>query len=366
MPLEGRRDNTKGEVEGVWLKATKEKMGLFTGGLKSAADQTKGGKDMNRRMVTTGLFILFSILLIAGQAAGQKVRFATSVDQPTYHLPLMAAKEKGLWKEQGIEVEWVPFRSSSILYRALAAGEVDMAMPGTISAVQAIIGGVPQIVVADVKTLYEFYLWVRADSPIKEPKDLKGTKVAVTGLGGLSHAYARVVTRSLGLEKEVRFVAMGGLKEQAAALKTGAAESTVLSFIALAPLKVKGEIRELLLVGDFLPKEWSENSLTVHTGFASRFPREVVKAIKGYFMATDFVQANRDWALEKMKSGMRYEEEVAKAIYPRLKYGREGKINPKALENIVNFLIEFGIVAKEKAPPLEKIYDKSFAEQAAG
>lgn len=319
---------------------------------------------MKKIAMVTSLLVIFSLLLIAGQGEAQKVRFGSSVFDPTYHLPFIAAKEKGIWKEMDVDVEWIPFRSGPVMIRAVSAGEVDMTMAGTTSTIQAIVAGVPQIMVADVKNVYPSFFFVRADSPLKEPKDLRGTRVGVTGLGGMMHAYARAVTKSLGLEKEVKFVGAGGVKEQAAALKAGAIESTVTSFSAIVPLKFKGEVREFLAVADYLPREWSETPLVARTGFASRFPRELVKAMKGYFKATDFIQANRYWAVENMKTALGYEEDLARFMYPKLMYGREGKINPKVVENIVNFLIEFGIVAKEKVPPIDKIYDNSFADQA--
>src|SRR3972149_4075730 len=119
---------------------------------------------MIRRSLITSLSIIMLLLFMAGQAAGQKVRFATSVDQPMFHLPFMAAKEKGFWKELDIDVEWVPFRSGTIMYKAVAAGEVAMSMSGTISSIQAMVGGVPQVLVADLRGPRNFFLFCRGVS----------------------------------------------------------------------------------------------------------------------------------------------------------------------------------------------------------
>lgn len=316
-------------------------------------------------VITVGLLVVFLLFLWKGGAASQKLRFGTVVISPQYHLPFIAAQEKGLWKEQGLEVEWVSFRGGPLAYRGLAAEELDMVMGGTTGAVQSLIAGVPQTLVADVRTSQGFHFWVLVDSPVKEGKDLKGARIGVTGLGSLTHAYGRMVTRSLGLEKDVTFVAVGGVKEQAAALKARAIDAVVFDSISTAPLKVAGETRELLRLDDFFPKEWVEVSILARSKFAAANRELVVRAIKGFFRATDFIENNRSWALEKMKSSMGYTEKEAEVIYPLLKYGKHGKINIKGLQNQLNFLVQYGIVAKEKVPPLEKIYDKSFAEEAA-
>ena len=85
---------------------------------------------MKNTGLVTSLLVIFSLLLIAGQSEGQKVRFGTSVEQALYHLPFIAAKEKGFWKEMDVDVEWVPLRNAPLLNSAIAAGEIDMAMVG--------------------------------------------------------------------------------------------------------------------------------------------------------------------------------------------------------------------------------------------
>ena len=65
-------------------------------------------------------------------------------------------------------------------------------------------------------------LWVRADSPIREPKDLrKGALVGVLSMGGFDHALGRMLLKAMGMERDVRFVGLGGVLPTMAALLRG-------------------------------------------------------------------------------------------------------------------------------------------------
>lgn len=310
------------------------------------------------------LLAMVMILMVTGMAncvsALEKVRFSNSVRQPMYDLPFLAGEEKGIWKDVGLDVEWIPFRSSKLFFRSISSGKIDIGMVGTTSAIRAIVNGVPQLAVSDLETVYEIYFWVPSASQIKKPSDLKGAKIGVTSLGGMIHSYSAMVTSKLGLEKDVKFVVAGGIRAQVAGLKSGAFDTTMLSFIAMAPLKLKGEVREVLLVKDYLPKDWSENVLVAQKKFITSNPETVRKSIKAFFRAANFVPENRSWAIERMTTTLGYKKDVANAIYLRLNYGKKPKIFPKALENIMSFLVEYGVVPKEKALPAKDLYTTRF------
>src|SRR3990170_1370185 len=141
--------------------------------------------------------VIFSILVIGvvismPSLSADKLRFGSSVrGHPNYDLPMVAAAEKGIWKENGLEVEWTPFRAGGDLMRAVAARALDIATTGSSTSILAASQGVPVTIVADPKEPLTFYFQVLKDSPIKEAKDLKGTKIGILRFGGTSHNYGR-------------------------------------------------------------------------------------------------------------------------------------------------------------------------------
>jgi NitT/TauT family transport system substrate-binding protein len=126
-----------------------------------------------------------------------------------YDLPLIVAEEKGLWKEKGVNVEWLSFKGSSAMYRAMAAKSVDMSISMGASAIQAASRGVRVVIVADLGAQLDFEVWVKGDGPIKKPADLKGDKIGIGRRGGSSFALARFILNALKMEKDVQLVSVG-------------------------------------------------------------------------------------------------------------------------------------------------------------
>lgn len=147
-----------------------------------------------------------------------------------------------------------------------------------------------------------------------------------------------------------------------AGLKAGAIDIATLSDIAFASLKAQGEVRELVTMGDYLPKGVAGQVLFARKEFVEKNPALVKKAVKGFLHGAEFVMKNPDWSIEKMKAEFRYSPEVARLAFPWLKYDTGGRVEEARIKNTVDFIIEYGILAREKIPPLDSLYRKGFAE----
>lgn len=315
-------------------------------------------------MVKKNFFVVPALLLTSALAfpvlASEKVRMGLSVKvTPTYYLPVAAAEENGLWKENNLEVEVIPFAGGGPFIRAFAAGAIDIGLGTAGNQFQGAAAGVPTFIVASLMPTDEFILWVRTDSRFKEPKELKGARVGVGAFGGAQHIYGRAIVAGLGLEKEVKFVSGGGIPEVMAMLKTGAIDGVVQPLRIMIDFKLKGEVREFLSTRAFLSPEWSEHIVAAHRDFVRKKPDVVKKVIRAVVRANNFIRDNRPWAQEKMRATSGYSEEASRLVYDTLPFDREGKVNPKALENIKKFVIDFGIVQKEKALPVSEMYWES-------
>jgi NitT/TauT family transport system substrate-binding protein len=87
--------------------------------------------------VVGGLLPLL-LLVAAGPAAAQltKVKFGTALSPPSLDsITPYVARDRGLFRKYGLEVEILEFRGDAIATKALVAGEVEVAIFGATSAI---------------------------------------------------------------------------------------------------------------------------------------------------------------------------------------------------------------------------------------
>lgn len=315
------------------------------------------------RFLAVSVVALAIFMVAVNLNAAEKMKVGTGVKlSSAYYLPMLAADQGGTWKQNGLDGEWVPFRGSSDMLRAVAGGTLNVAITTAASGMQSASRGVPLIIVSNLYPRDEFFFWVRPESRFKEPKDLKGAKIGTARFGGTVHAYDLAVAKSLGLEKDIRIVSTGGISEGLAMMKTGVVDVENQPLDIMIELKLKGEVREFLKVHDYLPKEWVDHVVLAQTDFSKKEPETVKRVVKAILQGVDYIRKEPAWAMAKMREMSGFSVEASRIIYERHLglFTRDGKIETKALENVKNFLIEYNIVAKDKALPVDKLYTAEF------
>ncbi len=316
---------------------------------------------MARRLFFSSLPLILSLAFVvignSGSIAEEKLKFATVLKTHPFHaLPALAVQEKGFWKEEGLNVEWVSFRAPAAFYRATAAGAIDMGMGSALSTIHGVIRGVPIIIIAAMARQNHFYAWVAKDSPIKEGKDLKGAKIGVIRKGGAGHLFAQSVAQALGLGKDIRYIASGSMPQELAAFRRGLTDSLIFTSFTMIKMKLKGQVREILAVRDYLPQPWLEQILVARKELVNNRPQPARKTVKGFLRATRFVMENRSWAIEKMVSYSRYSREAAEILFKDIQYARDNRIKREAISNVTKFLVTHGLIPREKALPPEQLF----------
>lgn len=324
-------------------------------------------------MIRKAVLTSICLLLVMGVAvviaerplslAADEVRFGTPHKlEPHHSLAMLTGEEKGFFKAAGLEVKWFPFHGGGPMQHAVIAGEIDMGATLALSLVKFVPKGVPFVIVADLEFTTPFYLSVLSDSPIKRPKDLNGAKIGVSKLNESGHAYAMLVANSLGLGDKVKYYAAGGYSSMVAALKRKIIDTMLTDFFVTVPLRLKGLVRPIVAIPDYLPKEWTDLVLFARIDFVKKKPDVVRRFVKAYFQATNFVMREPEWAIEKMKSFTKYDERTARETLKILSWSKTGRINPKRLENVTKFAIDQNLLDKEIAVPVERLYTTKFTE----
>ena len=141
--------------------------------------------------------------------------------------PLICAIERGYFREQGLDVELIPFAGNIVMMPLIARGELKMiGSPVSASYFNSIARGMPlRYFLNRARSPVWHGLVVRKDlaATVKGPRDLKGRTIAVSGPGGITEyelgkmleanglTLDDVQTKTLGMPESVAAVGNGGL-----------------------------------------------------------------------------------------------------------------------------------------------------------
>ena len=113
--------------------------------------------------------------------------------------PLWYAQDTKLFDRFGVHVELLYIQGQPIALPALVTKEIDVLLTSGGSAVPFIMNGLPLIMVANLNNIQPYRLLVAPE--IKNARDLKGKKVAVSRIGATSHQLAVMSLEKLGLSQ---------------------------------------------------------------------------------------------------------------------------------------------------------------------
>jgi ABC-type nitrate/sulfonate/bicarbonate transport system substrate-binding protein len=176
-----------------------------------------------RRCVLTFVFIM-----LATAAHAQALRIAYTSIAVVYG-PLWLTKEAGIFKKYGIEPEFIYIAGGPPSLQALIAGDVAIAFTAGGATVAANLAGSDVVLLGASIDSLPFELW--SIPSIKEPAQLKGSKLGVSRIGATTDFVARYLLKKWGLQpdKDVPIFQAGSGPQVFAALKGGSVHSGVLS-----------------------------------------------------------------------------------------------------------------------------------------
>ena len=129
---------------------------------------------MRQSFVPTGLWLCLSIFTASAHAQRLEHAILAYGSTGPNLTPFWVAREAGLNRQYGLDVDVVFFRGSTIAINALATKDAHFGSFGASSAVLARIGGVDTVLIATATPGLLFYLVTRKE--IRNGNDLKGKK----------------------------------------------------------------------------------------------------------------------------------------------------------------------------------------------
>ena len=173
------------------------------------------------------LVLLAAALALPAAAHAQtKITVGIPTSPPNIvHMPVIVAKELGLYKKAGLDVDIVSLGDGVKVYRALLAGNIEFGLtPGAPTIIGRSNGAAVKALSANLPK-FEASMVVRAD--IKTMADLKGKRIGIQEPGGFADILSRSVLRSAKIDpKDVNFVTIAS--EDVPALVANQVDTAIL------------------------------------------------------------------------------------------------------------------------------------------
>lgn len=174
----------------------------------------------------------------------KKVKVVIAEDGAASGAGFYIAKEKGYFADYNIEVEFAQFGNSDEMLPALASGDVDIAGGvSTASFFNAIAQGIDVKIIADKghnvpgKSYFSFVIGNQMKDVIKDYKDFKGKKIAVSSKNSIDEYIYWEMLKHAGLTKDdVEFVLLGDFGSMLGAIENGSVDAA----LQIEPLIAQG------------------------------------------------------------------------------------------------------------------------------
>ncbi|MGE3270361.1 MAG: ABC transporter substrate-binding protein [Chloroflexota bacterium] len=264
------------------------------------------------------------------------------------------------FKANNVKIQYQKVLSPAPMYEALTGSSLDMGMGGPPTT--TIAAGRPlKIVALTERSPKTHAMLVKPDSPIQKVADMKGKKIATP----LGKAYAfplRAFERAGLKDDDVETVTVEN-NEGRSALLTGAIDAWATWDPFYASVEADKQARMIIDGDDFYP-----NYVTLfgRTDFIDKYPDAVVRFMKVYAKALDWVKANRADALKIFTEENQYKPEVAELTWARRNYLLDAP-NEEFLADVKDqgkMFVRLGVSKQE--PDWDKAVDTKLAKQALG
>ncbi len=184
---------------------------------------------MSARFALRALGMASLILLLAGQAFGQKLTVGWSAVS-ALNAPFWVMKDAGFLEKEGLDANLIYIPSSSTMAQAQVSGDVDISTANSQVIVDADLRGGDLVAMGAITNAVAFY--VMANPRIHSVADLRGQKIGVTRFGASTDFAVRKLLEKYNLKPvaDVPIVQIGGMPELAAALSSGAIAAAPMSY----------------------------------------------------------------------------------------------------------------------------------------
>lgn len=276
------------------------------------------------------------------------------------------AKEKGFYKDAGINVEILEFSDGSALSEAFAAGEVDVALMGIAPTATWYEKGVDLQVIASANGGGHVIL-VRADSGINSIEDLKGKVIAEPNLGTVTDTLLRdYILPKAKIDPEKDLTIQSGLKpaDMAASLYGTKEVDAIITwepYVSEAQAQYGDDVKILYDTPAIIKEEtksetlYPVNVVSASKDFIDNHSEELQKFVDVYKKTVDYINTD-DSANAEIAKVLQMDEKTIKDARVRVDFTYD--IDQKGLTTTLTWAKDLGYLGE--IPDANGFYNSDF------
>lgn len=272
--------------------------------------------------------------------------------------PVIVALEKGFFRQENVNVEFIPFRGGPDLLKAVIAGDVLIGVTGSTDILVFREAGSPIKMIATHTEGNHFTLNVSPE--IGAITDLKGKAIGITRAGSTTWIFARMLAKHHGWDpdRDVKIVALGALDAQLAAM----ARKEIAAFVwgdGGAVTELQGKSKVLTRLDRFTP-QWISQIDYASEDAIRKDPETIKKGLRGIFRALHFMKDRPEEAAQLAAKRLGWTPEAVlrahKISSPLFPF--DGSISVQALTSMQEVLLEYGVIKKRL--PVDEHFTREF------
>lgn len=231
---------------------------------------------------------------------------------------LTIANAKGMFEEEGINVELQQFTVGADIVIAMAAGQIDLGYVGTAPATMAIDNGMPLKVVAAVNEEGSGIV-IAANSTINNLADFEGHTLVMPSKGSIQDILLNYLIQENNMSSKNIDIREMQLSLMAEALQSGRIDGYIIWQPYVTQASTGGYGKTFM----YSEEIWKNHPCCViiaSNDFRQNNPDKLKKILKIHMNATDYIYSNRDDATSILSKQLKTDINTEKEVLNHIKF----------------------------------------------
>jgi NitT/TauT family transport system substrate-binding protein len=304
---------------------------------------------MVRRLSALAAALVLLLPCWLGQAGAEtnKIRVGKAVGGSGFHIPSYVAMDRGFYKAEGLDAEWVVLQARALVTAGLS-GNVDL-VPIPSGGAQAALSGAPITYIVGEALKSQWTIVV--PKSINSIEDLKGKTLGYGRPGSADYDEGAIVLqRFFHMEpgKDYKVISFQGESDRIGALVNGDIQGALVS-VPHAARAVAVGMKVLLRTGDYIAR--AGGTIWCTKSFLEQNPETTKKFIRAIARAVTFFREDKAGSLPTLKEHLGIDnDQEAGLVWDELRNAFGAELPPDLFREILESRRETMVAARQWPP----------------